>query len=467
MATEAPPVVETPSPTPIPAPVVPRSESPEPTPEELATQAQEKLTKLEGFWNKVNPPKEGKETPSEPQPDEKKPKAKAKEIPPPAPPEDKPKAKRRTKEPEIDPIALAEATGREIAREMAREKAPVQPKEPEVELELPEEFARDVQVFDEMAKMKPKEYGDIRKKLAKYAKAEDDYRTKWEQEHPDEEFDPDSDEHDDFYKRIKPDYEQRDFESAKESLIEQRAAARAEERLRQEFEQREKQREQAGQIKPEIEREMVGLMGDMLKEADPDNAELAKDWASIQLLDEKNPLLADVMVGVHNETRPVLEATRRLFRGIDRPDQNNAAHQRVFALISETEEQVKKMPLKERYDEEGRLFATQDEYSKMNPAERQKHWYIGENELAAVVRGKAIGQTKIIYQRERQRIERYTKGGSKTEQTKRQPQEEHAPKHVTTSPSVSGRSTLPGDGTPNASKPSNGKDWFFNKFLGA
>lgn len=465
---DEPPVIDAPPVAPAAAVIQPRSEdTPTETPEQLADQAREKLAKTEGFWNRVNPPKEDKPKtdtpPKDETPPEKKPKAKAKE-PAPAPAE--PKGKRR-KEQEIDPIEIARATGQEIAREMAREKPPTLPKEPEVELELPEEFAPDVAVFDEMSKLKPKEYGDIRKKLAKYAKAEDDYRNKWEGDHPGEEFDPESDEHDDFYKKIKPDYDQRDFESAKESLIEQRAAARAEERLAKKYEEREQQREKASQIKPEIEREMVGLMGEMLKEADPDNAELAKDWASIQTIDEKNPLLADVMFHVHEDIKPVLEATIRLFRSIDKADENNPVHQRVFALIGESEQQVLRLPVRDRYDEQGRLFATQADYQRMNPSDRQRHWYIGEKELAAVIRGRAIGQTKLLYERERQRIERYTKGQIRTDSPKKQTSEEPTPKVVTQSPSVSGRATLPGDGTPQTQKPTDGKGWFWNKYLGA
>lgn len=470
---EEPPVVETPAAPPAVELIVPRSEAVESTPEQLADQAREKMAKMDGFWNRVNPPKEGAKekeptpeaTPAAPEPEKPKEKAKAKEAPAPAP-EEKPKGKRRAKEQEVDPIAIAEATGREIAREMAKERQPTAP-EPEVELELPEEFERDVQVFDEMAKLKPKEYGDIRKKLAKYAKAEDDRRTTWEAEHPGEEFDPESSEHDEFYKRIKPDYDQRDFEQAKESLIEQRVASKAEERVRQEMRREFDQRERAGQVRPEIEREMVGLMGEMLKEADPDNAELAKDWASIQSLDEKNPLLADVMVQVHNETKPVLEATVRLFRGIDKVDEQNPVHQRVFAMIGEAEQQVSRLPLKDRYDDHGRLFATQEQYSKMSQAERQKHWYVGENELSALIKGQAVGRTKNVYEAERQRMERYTKGQNRTEQPIPSKSEATVPKPVVASPSVSGRATLPGDGTPRVEKPSDGKGWFFSKYLGA
>lgn len=455
-------------------PALPRSDAaPETSPDQLAEQAKEKMAKMDGFWNRVNPPKEGEAKPKpveeeeqpKPEPAADKPK-KGKAAAEDKEPEPEPKPKRKAK-PEIDPIALAEATGRSIAREMAKEK-PVEPKEPEVEPELPEEFAPDVAVFEEMARMNPKRYGDVKKKLAKYAKAEDEYTAKWEADHPGEEFDPESDEHNDFYKRIRPEYEQRDFESAKESLIEQRAAARAEERLRQRQDEMEQRREKASKVQPEIDREMIGLMGEMLAEADPDNAELAKDWASIQTLDEKNPLLADVMVAVHNETKPVIESTKRLFRGIDQYDQNKPEHQRVAKLVSEAEQQVSRLPVRDRYDDQGRLFATQDEYVKMSPAEKQKHWYVGEQELTALVRGQATAQTKALYERERERISRYTKGNGAHPKPQPKPQQDQPkPREDTTSPSVSGRATLPGDGTPANNKPASGKDWFFNKYLGA
>lgn len=455
-------------------PALPRSDAPpETSPDQLAEQAKEKLAKMDGFWNRVNPPKEGEVKPKpveedkepEPEPAAEKPKK-----PKAAPTEDKepePKPKRKAK-PEIDPIELAEATGRSIARELAREKAPPAPKEPEVEPDLPEEFAPDVAVFEEMARMNPKQYAGIKRELAKYAKAEDEYTAKWEADHPGEEFDPESDEHNDFYKRIRPKYEQRDFEAAKESLIEQRAVAKAEERLRQRQEEMEQRREKASTIQPEVDREMIGLMGEMLTEADPENAELAKDWASIQTLDEKNPPLADVMITVHNEIKPVIEATKRLFRGIDQYDQNKPAHQRIAAMVNDAENQVSRLPLKDRYDDQGRLFATQDEYVKMSPTEKARHWYVGEQELMAIVHGQAKQQTKVLYEALKKQIERYSRvNGTPPKQQPKAQQDEPKPREDTSSPSVSGRATLPGDGTPANNKPASGKDWFFNKYLGA
>lgn len=445
-----------------------------------ALEAKERLTKTKGFWDRIAPPKEEKEETPEPEEKEPKPDKKEKAAQEPEEKEEKPEAKAekkprgKKKETEVDPIEIAQAVGREIARETAKSAKAEPPPPPAAEpVELPEEFRRDTAVFEEMARLNPKRYGKIKDELARYTKAENDYIAKWEAEHPNEEFDGDSDEHDAFYAKVKPDYDRTDFEAAKESLIEQRITRKAEERVEERMRQREieneKRREQTSQIKPEVETEMFGILGKMIEATDPDNADLAKDWKSIQELDQKNPLLADVMVQVHNETKPMMEATKRLFRGVDKPDPQNPAHAAVFNLISLAEQEIARMPVRERYDDSGRLFATQEDYARMTPAEKAKHWYIDEQYTTEIVRGRAIGRTKSIYEHEAQRIARYTKGAGATQKSNNGSQPTHSnatpPRTDHRSPSVSGRGTLPSDGKPATNQPESGVDLFFRRHL--
>lgn len=474
--------------------VQPRANDPghEVSPETAAREAKERMSKTQGFWNRLAPEKEEAkpEKPAEAQP-EKPPKKKDEPAVPaeaeatedePKEEPTKPKKASRKKEPEIDPIELARATGQEIGREMAKANQNANQNVPRgtktedvnVEVELPEEFRADVAVFEEMSRLDPKRYGNIKKELARYAQAESDYIAKWEKEHEGETFDGESDEHDAFYSKIRPNYEQKDFKAAEKSLLKKEVRQEVSEELRTREAETERRRERASQIQPEIQRDMVSLLGDMIREADPANADLGKDWASIQTLDEKNPLLSDVMVTVHNETKPAIEATLRLFRGVDQPDPKNAVHQRVFSLISEAEQRVSRLPMKDRYDDDGRLFATQEDYAKMSPTEKARHWYVGEREAVALLKGQAIAQTKTIYERESQRIARYTKRNNATEPA--EPSNHAAPKKAEPaqqpkpdngSPSVTGRGTLPGDGQSASSKPTGGREMFFSKMFGA
>lgn len=484
------PPADTPPPGQSAATILPRGEETPPAgPEQIAQEAQEKLTKMSGFWNRVNPEKEGekKEEPAKVEEKPAKPAAKTKveSKPEDTPDPEKKPAKRQKKEQEVDPIQLAEATGREIGREMARAQAakdapPAKP--PEAPPELPEEFRRDAAVFEEMARLDPKKYNGIRQTLSRYTAEENKYIAKWEAENEGETFDGDDPVHNDFYKKVRPDFDEKDFEQAKESLIEERAVKRAEERVEERIRQRESEsenrRERTAKIKPEVETEMFGLIAEMVNETAPEHSELAKDWASIQKLDEENPLLADTIVEAHNQTKPLIEATMRLFRNIDHYDEKNPLHQQIGQLVTEAETAVLKMPVKDRYDDHGRLFATQAEYSKMDRTEREGRWYIAENELSALVRVRAIGRVKQTYEREKEKLNRYTKGGKAgasatngaTSAPKSKPEDTRnsdTRRPDTSSPSISGRSTLPGDGQGGAKPPANGKDLFFNRILGA
>lgn len=465
--------------------VLPRSEetqtpSGDPT-AKAALEAKERMAKTQGFWNRLSPEQEGKKAdkPAEAKPEKPAKEEKADGETPAQTPETKPekKAKGRRREPEVDPIQIAQATGQAIGREMAKAARPVQQPTatPAEEPELPEEYRADIAVFDEMARLDPKKYGNIKKDIARYAKAESDYIAKWESENDGQTFDGDAEEHNSFYEKIQPKYDQKDFKAAEKSLLKSELRNDVKKELAEELRTREteseRRRERASQIQPDVDREMFGIVGDMIREADPASAELGKDVESLRKLEQENPLLSDVLVQVHNDTKPVLAATVRLFRSVESFDKNNPAHQRIANVIADGEQKISRLPIKERYDDDGRLFATQADYAKMTPEEQARHWYIGERETVALLRGQAIAQTKEIYQRERQRVERYSKRPNAAQTNNPAPTNKRETEPSTRadngSPSVSGRGTLPGDGQNLATRPQTGKDSFFSRMLGA
>lgn len=481
-ATETPPAPPTADPT----IVAPRSEEVRtPTavdpPDKAASEAKERMSKTQGFWNRLAPAKEGdkKETPTEAPPETAKKKEDVEasaSSQAPKPDKKTPAKKKETdKEREIDPIEIARATGQEIGREMAKAsqnvpRGTLQP-EPDADVELPEEFRPDVAVFEEMARLDPKRYGNIKKELGRYAQAESEYIEKWEKENEGQTYDGDAPEHNAFYNKIQPNYDQKDFKLAEKSLLKKEVRNEVSQEIQQREAESERRRERASKIEPEVERDMFSTLGEMIREVDPDNAALAKDWASIQTLDEKNPLLSDVMVAVHNETKPIVMATMRLFRSVEAPDQNNPAHQRLFDMIAKAEQGISRLPIKERYDDEGRLFATQEDYAKMSQADKARHWYVGEREALALIRGQAIARTKSIYEQETQKIARYSKRPNSTQPgnqpSGRREEPPATPKVDNGSPSVTGRGTLPGDGQSGSARPTNGRDLFFGRHLSA
>lgn len=448
-----------------------------------AQEAKERMSKTQGFWNRLAPAKEGEpEKPVEAQPEkppkkeetkEKREPSKKTEVVEEEPPKPETKPSRTKKGAEIDPMEIARATGQEIGREIA--KAQNVPRgttpEPVVELELPEEFRPDVAVFEEMARLEPKRYANIKKDLARYAKAESDYIAKWEKENEGQTYDGDADEHNAFYAKIRPDYDQKDFKMAERSLLKKELSAEVRKEVSEDLRTREveseRRRERAAQIQPEVEREMASTVSDMIREFEPENAEI-KDWKT---LEEKNPLLHDVVVAVHSENKPVMEATMRLFRRVEDVNPNNPVHVRIFDAIFNAEQEISRLPTKDRYDDEGRLFATQDDYAKMSPTDKSRHWYIGEREALGLIRGQAIARTKSVYERENQKQVRYSKRPNATETAHQTPPKtaETAPpiKPDNGSPSVSGRGTLPGDGQPASSGQKTGRDMLFSRLLGS
>lgn len=444
--------------------------------EKAARDAKAKMEKTTGFWNRLYPEEPKTEKPSG-APGDKKPnqpeETAAKPTPEPAK-ERKPKTRRR--EPEVDPIELARATGQEIAREIAKSTRPAaEPTVTEPEPEFPDEFKADLPVFEEMARLDPKRYGNIKKEIARYTDAESEYIAQWEEANPEQTYDGNDPEHNAFYAKIRPNYEPNDFKAAEKSLLKKEVRNEVTKEWRQHEIESEKRREQAGRIQPEVDEVIFGTLAKAIEEADPENAALAKDWNTLRDLEQKNPMLSDAIVAVHAVAKPLVTTAMRLFRNVEDVDPNNLNHQHIFNTIWRAEAEISKLPIKDRYDSEGRLFATQEEFSKMTPAERQRHWYITEPETVALLRGEAIAHTKAIYAKKKAENDRYNRRVNASQSNNNNPvarteqtaERSHQSRSDNGSPSVTGRGTLPGDGQQAASGPTSGKDLFFNRIFRA
>jgi len=380
--------------------------------------------------------------------------------------EKKPRKVAKVKKPEVepedavDPIKFAEAQGREIARTLAEEMRPktiesdTEQSQEDISAGLPEEYKADIEVYTEMQKSNPAKYGQLLKKLRTAAEKETEYISQWEEDHPGEDYDPEDTDHNAFYKKHFPEIPPKDFDAAKESVLEAKIAARLDAKYQSKLETIE--RSQASEkIAPVISEQVGGMVKDVLRQIDAKLAEAASDPVKLAALEESHPMAAEALLQTHHQFSPLLSANVELHRGITRFDANNPAHFALYELAQQIEAQTSKASLENRMDSNGRVFATRDAYQNMNERERVRHWIVDENVIAYVVGKRASAFGKQAYDNRLAQFNKWLKAQQTRKQsvpnlepTKKssgqsvEPEEPETEEH-TSSPSVPGSGQVP------------------------
>lgn len=476
------------------------------TPTKPTDQLRETLKSDEAFWNRILPKKaEKKEEKAEPEQkaeekkeeeaEEAKPEQKAEETPEAETPkeeEEKKEAKpKRKKREEFDPQQLIEASASAGAKAaMEAYKAARAPEEqapaPATEIadpdqfakQLPDEWAEDADTYLEMARLFPDKYKELPQKLVAYSKAEEAYIRKWQREHQGEQFDPDADEHADWYESNTPDFDSRDFKKAERSFIKRQVTSEIEREVKPQLEElRTSKRQQ--EVQPVIQKESMQVIGEILGGIKPDYAELVSKPEQLGKLAETDQLGAEVAARVADEALPLVQAAITLYNGVVAYDGSNASHKQLFQLIVSAEDKISRLPLNEQLDNDGKRFARREDYMKMGRAEQQRHWYVGQDEVIEIVTGQAKARAEKLYKTEQTRLEAwakahgYSKAGESTKpqtkpaapETKSQPQQQQAASE-TAAPSVTGRAAAASGATPSSDQAKTGADMFFQRLLG-
>lgn len=350
-----------------------------------------------------DPPKESAETkPAEPKAGDPKP---ADGDPAPKKKQTAPKVMKAP--PQQDPNVIAEAAAKAaVAAVEASKKKEAEPKP--VEVELPKKVARNLDYYKEMETLDPK-YKDITKKVVEFSKKgglEEQYIAKWEEANPGQKFDEDAEEHNAFYAKHAPDYDEDDLEIAKEQVIERRAVEKAKQSLQPELKKQERrQAEEAAEedfnaITAEIATEVISAINkDLLK--------VATEKGDAGLLEE-DPLAMQVAEEVLPRHEAVAHEAIKLFRGIATPSDRNPVHSRINNIAIDLNEAISNIvsqdqnaglkPVLRGTRVVGyQMFAPLEQYASMTPEQKKAHWTIGEAEVVAHIRSVAGREAKSRY----------------------------------------------------------------------
>ena len=318
-----------------------------------------------------------------------------------APPEELKVSKRKPKNDKKELVeALAEANKplvEAIQKQAKTEQKADEPEKPKLSKSDEKMAAR----LKKLEEINPSYAGATDKFLA-FKEAERKYQQKWEEQNPDEEFDPSDSAHAKWYERNEPSIDEDDFEEAKEALIREQAEKAAEEKLRKELEPvKRKQAEESAVAKaaPKIEKTLQAIGRNAAAAIDPKYSDL-KDLSKIG---EEDPLAAEILTETANRWMPLAQGATLLYSGHP-ADQNNPLFQAVGELVSNLEQQLSSLE-PEMQVRNGKQFATIAEFAKMSPKEQARHWYVDEDAVVEFVDKRMAFEAKQRYESEVSRLE--------------------------------------------------------------
>lgn len=246
---------------------------------------------------------------------------------------------------------------------------------------LKPEDRHDYEVARVMAETNPK-YKDAPRVVLEHVRKSEAYASKWEADNKGKVFDPDDDEHNEFFDSLEKPWSDYEFRAAETEMVAERIA----EKTTRKSETKIKALEQDNarlELTPIIHNNFVAAAGYMAEQLQVKD-KLAKGFAAFQ---EEDPITADAIANALGPIQPLIEAIVQIDepRGRFPVDEKKPAHQAWLQLLADKEAQNAGVE-----SEDGKMFATRSAFWNMNDAQRARHWYLTADHLLSAVVNDAV-----------------------------------------------------------------------------
>jgi hypothetical protein len=336
---------------------------------------------------KEAPPKEKTETPPKAEKEEPAPKPE----PEPKPEKAKVKVTRKAPAPDLEAITTAATTAAtKVALEAAAIKKPGQAPAPTLETEietLPEEYREDVPVLRKMEAKWPEKYKGLTEKYVKASARIEAYRAQWEKDNPGSSFDPESHEHSAFIEANEVDWNDRDYGRALAS-IETESALEGERKKTNEKLEAVEGKLVEKELEPAIRARQTEIARELIAAVDKDFSVVIDEDGKInrkevERLKEVDSFKLDTILAAASETARFLDAAERIFHPSGRfhYDDKNPAHVGVAKFLIAPEDAILSGGEETQVADDGRVFATRQEWATLKEGERRRRWRLEPADL--------------------------------------------------------------------------------------
>lgn len=232
-----------------------------------------------------------------------------------------------------------------------------------------------------------------------HIKKSEDYAARWETANPGKLFNPDDEDHNDFYDSLTKPWSERDFRDAE---IEMKAEQIVEKKLKGSQAKMEKLEQDSARVElaPVVEKRFNLAAMELAKAVGEDIHEKLSRPDGFTKLEQEDPITAQVLTETLGPLQPVIETIIQ----IDDPkgrfviDPKNPLHQQWHEILAGGEKQCAGMR-----DEHNRLFATRTEYAQMNAVQRKNYWYLTPEHLISGIVDYAAKTAASIIKTEKDR----------------------------------------------------------------
>ena len=301
--------------------------------------------------------------------------------PPPAPAA-KPAAKKKKPEATapvdtgklVQDVATATATA--VTQALAPTRQVQQDDKDSIESTLTSREKHELEVAKYMARTDPASHGNAPKIYLANVKQAEDYGQRWLAQNPGKAYDPDDEEHSDFFDGLKEPYSDYEFEQARAEAAAERVAARTSAKTEKRIQEVEQDAAHTD-LRRASEDTVTAAFGILVKDVD-ESALTDLNKGGWNALAERDPILAPVLAAAVEEMQPMIHTIVEIDdpKGRIKLDLENPRHAEWGRFLIQKEAQMAG-----ETDDHGRQFATRHQYGQMSAAQRAQHWYLTPEHL--------------------------------------------------------------------------------------
>jgi hypothetical protein len=231
----------------------------------------------------------------------------------------------------------------------------------------------------------------------------DKYAQAWEARNPGKPFDPEDDEHNEFFASIKQPYTPQELRRAEASMVAraetERVAATRDEKTSAELKEIKSENARL-KLAPKVNSTMAQAIGFMANQMGDDIVSILNSGGA-QKLQEVDPEADSAIREAIGDVSPLIQAIVEIEEsgGTVEYDKKNPAHRRYFEILAAKEEEYAGA-----VDERGRSCVSRAEYAQMSPAQRAQHYFLTPENIIAEVVSEQAQKTKQRIDEERNRI---------------------------------------------------------------
>jgi len=287
----------------------------------------------------------------------------------------------------------------------------------DVSSDLDDDDQSTYEVFAEMEKANPDKYKGAKEKFASFVESSKAYQREWSEDNPHEEFDPDSEEHAEFYRNNEPKYSQSDFKKAEKRVEMAPVLSEVEKKYQERIDELEHKIHRKNEAEPKARESASDAVKEMVKAVSPDLEKVMSE-KGLEEAEKSDPLVFD-KVSQAADTLSVMVyelEQNKTEMGLFSPNTKNQSHLAINEFLSNKEAYVKSLP-PESQNWNGRRFATNAEFKRMSNAEKSRHWTIDANLAKAELVKEITATVSSQVDQSRKMLERYggAPAGKKTQ----------------------------------------------------